>query len=191
LGTSTHGRSSRISSSRSGVDDRLKRRLKGRQLTENHNAVGSPGRLDLTLIDSLVGYNLRRAAALQRERFRRVYAPYDIRPVQLTALIVLLQNEPLGQSRVGEVMDMKRANVVKLLDELQGRGLIARELSTQDRRAYDVHLTDKGRTLARELLAIHQEFEAELAELLGQGELEQLVKLLRKLRAVIPGPEPR
>lgn len=154
-------------------------------------AAVSRSRVDLTLLDSLVGYNLRRAAALQRERFRRVYAPYDIRPVQLTALIVLLQNQPLGQSLMGEAMDMKRANVVKLLDELQERKLIVRKPSEQDRRAYDVSLTAKGRALTRELLTLHRKFEADLARLLGECELEKLVELLRKLRAVDPGPKPR
>ena len=54
--------------------------------------------VDTSLIDSLVGYNLRRAAARQRERFQNVFSPYDIRPVQLTALTMILHNDSLGRS---------------------------------------------------------------------------------------------
>jgi DNA-binding MarR family transcriptional regulator len=147
--------------------------------------------IDMTPIDSLVGYNLRRAATWQRERFRSVFSPYDIRPVQLTTLIVLFHNQPLGQSKLSKALDMKRANVVNLLAELEERGLIERKLSVRDGRAYDVSLTAEGCELTRELLAIHQKFEEELALSLGQTELEKLVELLRKLRAVTAGPKPR
>jgi len=145
--------------------------------------------VDTSLIDSLVGYNLRRAAARQRERFQNVFSPYDIRPVQLTALTIILHNDSLGQSALGKALDMKRANVVKLLDELQERGLIERKLSTRDRRAYDVHLTRKGTELTRELLSMHRKLEANLSLSIGCDELKALVKLLRKFRTVDPTPE--
>lgn len=143
----------------------------------------------MALIDSLVGYNLRRAAARQRERFRNVFAPYDIRPVQLTALTIMLHNDRLGQSELGKAMDIKPANVVKLLDELQRRGLIERKPSTRDRRAYELRLTSKGTNLTRELMALHQKLEANLALSFGCDELKQLVKLLRKFRSVDPAPD--
>lgn len=143
----------------------------------------------MTLIDSLVGYNLRRAAARQRERFRNVFSPYDIRPVQLTALTIILHNDRLGQSALGRALDVKRANVVKLLDELQERGLIERKPAARDRRAYDVQLTRKGEKLTRELLAVHEKLEADLALSLGCKELKELVNLLRKFRAVDPEPD--
>lgn len=117
----------------------------------------------MSLIDSMVGYNLRRAATRQRERFRNAFSPYEIRPVQLTALTVILNNDGLGQSPLGKALDIKRANVVKLLDELQERGLIERRPSIRDRRAYKVHLTPKGRDMTRKILDIHKKLEANLA----------------------------
>lgn len=149
----------------------------------------NPDAIDMSLIDSLVGYNLRRAATRQRERFRNVFSPYDIRPVQLTALTVILHNDGLTQSALGKAMDIKRANVVKLLDELQHRGMIEREPSARDRRAYELRLTPSGRELTRKLLAIHEKLEANLALSLGSDELEQLVKLLRKFRSVDSAPD--
>jgi len=56
---------------------------------------------DASLLNTFVGYNLRRAAAKQRERFRSVFDAYDIRPVQLTILTLLLENMPLRQSELG------------------------------------------------------------------------------------------
>ena len=138
----------------------------------------------MALLESLIGYNLRRAAARQRERFRNTFAPYEIRPVQLTALIIILHNDGLGQSALGHMLGMKRANVVKLLDELQDREFVKRIPSASDRRAYEVHLTAKGRRLTRELLALHEKQEADLADTFGHEELQQLVDLLRRFRKI-------
>ena len=145
--------------------------------------------IDTTLLDSLVGYNLRRAAARQRERFRSAFARFDIRPVQLTALTMILHNDHLGQSDLGSALGMKRANVVKLLDELQKRGLIERKPSNRDRRAYDVHLTSEGRRFTQRILAVHEKLEAQLADLIGEKDLERLVDLLKKVRRVDPAPK--
>lgn len=146
-------------------------------------------RVDTSLIDSVIGYNLRRAAARQRERFRSVFEPFDIRPVQLTALSVIYFNDQISQVALGKALDMKRANVVKLLNELQERKLIERKTSTRDRRAYEVRLTNKGSKLTRELLALHEKLEANLALSLGHEDLRQLVKLLQKFRRVEPDPD--
>ena len=72
------------------------------------NSTGLDGQqiLDASLLNTFVGYNLRRAAAKQRERFRSVFEAYDIRPVQLTALTLLLDSMPLRQSALGKALEI-------------------------------------------------------------------------------------
>ena len=125
----------------------------------------------------------------QRDRFRSAFAEYDVRPTQFAALVVLLHENPLGQTTLGDALYMKRANVVKLLDELQGRGLIRRKQSKQDRRTSEIHLTAKGVRLTEELLDRHEKLEAELSQSLGQKELQQLVDLLRRFLQLDAEPE--
>jgi DNA-binding MarR family transcriptional regulator len=146
---------------------------------------------DAARLESFVGYNLRRAAAKQRERFRSVFEPYDIRPVQLTVLTLLNDNGPLRQSALGRALNIERANVVTLLSELEDRKLILRRMSETDRRAYVVALTAQGEKLTRKLLALHAELEADLARAFGRAELEQLVLLLRVFRTVDSNPKLR
>lgn len=144
---------------------------------------------DSTALECLVGYNLRRAAAKQRERFRSVFGPYDIRPVQLSVLTVIQNNMPVRQAALGKALDIKRANVVTLLAELEERGLVERRPSSNDRRSQVVYLTDAGQALTTELLALHAKLEADLAHELGQQELQRLVKLLRAFRRVESEPK--
>lgn len=146
---------------------------------------------DMELLDSLVGYNLRRAAARQRERFRSVFSPFDLRPVQLTTLTLISRNEPIRQAALGKALEMKRANVVTLLDDLQKRGLIKRTPAPDDRRSYVVELTGKGRKFTGEMLELHSRLEADLARSFGEAELRQLVDLLVRFRSVSDAPKLR
>ena len=151
----------------------------------------SRSKADDSLIESFVGYNLRRAAAKQRERFRSVFGSYDIRPSQLTILIMLHKNSHLRQAALGKALDIKRANVVTLLDELEERGLVERRPATDDRRSYELHLTARGDQLTAEMLALHAKLEKDVARALGRDELETLVDLLHKFRELDSEPKLR
>ena len=145
--------------------------------------------IDISLLEGLAGYNLRRAAARQRERFRSVFGPFKIRPVQLTVLTVIMNNMPIRQADLGRALDIKRANVVTLLTELETRGLIVRQPSANDRRAQVIYLTEKGKQTTEKLLGIHEKLEADLARSFGKKELEELVRLLRAFRSVDASPD--
>ncbi len=144
-----------------------------------------------SVLNSFVGYNLRRAAAKQRERFRNVFEPFDIRPVQLSALMLLLECMPMSQSDLGRALDIKRANVVTLLHQLENRGLVVRKPASGDRRAHMLYLTDVGTALAKKLVTLHDKLEQDLARSLGPRQLAALVELLRAFRAVDSRPKLR
>jgi DNA-binding MarR family transcriptional regulator len=155
--------------------------------SKSHDAAGPA--TDSALVESFVGYNLRRAAAKQRERFRSVFDPYDIRPVQLTVLALIRDSMPIKQTALGKALEVKRANIVTLLDELEGRGLVMRRPSDNDRRSHVLYLTPAGKTLTDKLLALHAKLEQDLARSLGRKELTQLVELLGTFRALDSKPK--
>lgn len=167
--------------------DRFSKKRSGQK--EASAAEGMVSMSELAKLESFVGYNLRRAAARQRERFRAVFDRYDIRPVQLTVLALIRDSTPLKQAELGKALEMKRANVVTVLDELQERGLITRELDENDRRSYVLYLTPAGKRLTTKLLSLHAKLEKDLARSFGHKELDKLVDLLQAFRKL--NPEPR
>jgi len=160
--------------------------------SDDFERAAAPGPASVnSVLNSFVGYNLRRAAAKQRERFRNIFEPYDIRPVQLSALMLLLESMPMSQSDLGRALDIKRANVVTLLHQLENRGLVVRKPARGDRRAHMLYLTETGTELAKKLVALHDKLEQDLARSLGPSQLEALVELLRAFRAVDSRPKLR
>jgi DNA-binding MarR family transcriptional regulator len=140
-------------------------------------------------LEALLGYNLRRAHHVQRSRFRHVFAPHRIRPVQLSILGLLYEKPAVKQSELGRAIDVKAANVVALLDELERRHVIVRRPASTDRRSYAVHLTPAGRKVARELIQLHRRLEQDLADYLGPEEYQELLRLLKKVRRADITPE--
>lgn len=139
-------------------------------------------------LEDLLGYNLRRAHGVQRQRFAAVFAPYRIRPVQLSILGLIYEQPRLKQADLGRRLDIKRANIVTLLDELERRNLIERKQAHTDRRSHMLQLTPAGRRLTAELLDLHARLEANLAEHLGLRERDQLLRLLKKFRELQTSP---
>jgi DNA-binding MarR family transcriptional regulator len=69
-------------------------------------------------------------------------------------------NPGLRQAQLASLMDMERPNLVAIIDELQNRGLLTRDRSPNDGRAYALHLTPQGhdlRTRATRAVEQHEE----------------------------------
>jgi DNA-binding MarR family transcriptional regulator len=139
-------------------------------------------------LENLVGYNLRRAYGVQMQRFRAVFAPLSIRPVQLSILGLIHENPGLTQSDLGKALQIERANVVTLIDQLERRRLVERRPGRTDRRARELQLTPIGRKLAADLLERHARLEEDLAEKLGPEERDMLLRILKKFRALQTSP---
>jgi DNA-binding MarR family transcriptional regulator len=78
---------------------------------------------------------------------------------------------------------------VPVMAELEGRGLIARRPSDNDRRAHVVALTPAGLKLTVKLLELHRRLEEDLAKELGTSERNQLLQLLKRFRKLAKAPE--
>jgi DNA-binding MarR family transcriptional regulator len=140
-------------------------------------------------LDDLVGYNLRRAYGVQMQRFTSVFGPLSIRPVQMSILGLIYENPGLRQSELGKMLDIKRANMVPLLDELGHRGLVRRRPADTDRRSHVLELTPAGKKLTIKLLELHARLEENLAQVFGASERGQLLRLLKKFRQLDPEPD--
>lgn len=108
------------------------------------------------------GYRLKRCFNVFQADLARTLAPLDLRMLTYTALMLVEENPGLRQSELARAMDMERPNLVSILDELEGRGLLTRDRVPTDRRAYAVNLTDAGRALCRAANAAVLEHEARL-----------------------------
>ncbi|HWV54516.1 MarR family transcriptional regulator [Pseudorhodoplanes sp.] len=134
--------------------------------------------IDLDVLDSHLGYSLRRAQVWVFQDFIRTLSVIDIRPAQYSVLVVIGANPGLSQAELADRLAIERARLVHMLDHLQRRGLTERLPSPNDRRTHALQLTKEGQRVLKRAKALAARHEARLAEKLGDGAREQMLALL-------------
>lgn len=100
---------------------------------------------------------------------------------QFSVLEALLHLGPMCQRELGSKLLKSNANITMVIDNLEKRRLVKREANAQDRRKFQISLTDTGKELISSIFPKH--VEAIVAEIstLDPGEQQLLSDLCRKL----------
>ena len=117
------------------------------------------------------------AAAAFAERIR----PLQLTPPQAGVLRRLAQFPGQSQRELADALGMHAPRLVALIDELEDRGLVARDRDPADRRNYAISLTDEGRQLLAQLGRVAGQHELAITAALDDDERAQLLALLRRL----------
>jgi DNA-binding MarR family transcriptional regulator len=92
-----------------------------------------------------IGPLLRQAHRKAATAFTDALRPLGLQSKHFGALMALQRNGGLSQRELIDRLDSDKSSMVRLLDDLEARGLCVRTPDAVDRRAYSVQLTDTGR----------------------------------------------
>ncbi|MBR0753195.1 winged helix-turn-helix transcriptional regulator [Bradyrhizobium jicamae] len=157
-----------------GTETKAGRKRPARGKTRRHDA-------DEIGLDALVGhagYAIRRFQLWIFQDFIKTLAAVDIRPTQYSVMTVIGANPGLSQMAVAKRLGIERARLVHLLDSLEGRKLVKRVKSRDDRRSHALHLTDPGQAALRQFKRLAAEHERHIAEKIGKENREKLLQIL-------------
>jgi DNA-binding MarR family transcriptional regulator len=141
---------------------------------------GEPLRIEPTT--GIVGYRLRRAQLAVFQRFVTAFSHLELRPAEYSVLTLIEANPGRTQSEIAQILGIKRANFVALINGLERRGLTERRAATGDRRANALYLTPDGEAFHAEARRTHDDFEAACVKRLGgPAERDRLLALLDRL----------
>src|SRR6059058_843025 len=116
-----------------------------------------------------------------RHRFATALEPLGLRPQHFGVLQVIAAQPGTAQNELVARSMIDPSTMVKLIDELESRGLAERRVDPHDRRRRAVHLTEQGQeALERARTAANRTVDELLAPL-DQAERDTLRTLLRKL----------
>lgn len=126
---------------------------------------------------------LRTADQLQW-RAAAMLKPHGLSSTQYNALRILRGAEPEGLpcSEVGARMINRDPDITRLLDRLEGRGLIRRNREQRDHRVIKARITPAGLDLLKGLNREVAEFHCQLLGHLGEERLESMIRLLEAAR---------
>jgi MarR family transcriptional regulator, organic hydroperoxide resistance regulator len=91
--------------------------------------------------------NIRRVFQAVNEYSKKAERETGLTGPQLWAIKVIAEGTPIKVSELARRMYLHPATVVGILDRLEGRELVTRTRSREDRRVVKIELTEKGREL--------------------------------------------
>lgn len=125
-----------------------------------------------------LGKRLRLAHMAFSRGLRVELAKEDVSFGQFVHLECLWQRDGLTQKELSKRVGVEMASSTTILVELETRGLVRRERSTEDRRAINVFLTPVGAALKPRLLAAAARVNAQARATLSPTQVEQLMAML-------------
>lgn len=131
------------------------------------------------LADS-IGFLLRLA---QLEAFRNFFAAFekqDVRPGEVTVLILIGLNPGVRQGVLARSLMIKRAHMTKMARAMEAQGLVARRVPADDRRAIELTLTPLGDARVAALNGDFFAHEAGSNGRLSKRDAAEFKRLLRK-----------
>ncbi len=137
--------------------------------------------IDTRYLESLLGYNARRAALAVISVFLQRMEPYGLRPVDFSVLTLIAHNPGITSRQLCAALDILPPNLVGLIKSLDKRGLIERHPHPTDRRAQGLHLSPAGKKLQKSAQTTATALESDVASRLSAKELDTLKGLLRKV----------
>lgn len=160
------------------------------QLDQKYNAlIQEAQRRQLPDVDGirLCFQTLSLASAIDRD-CAALLAPHGLSEGRFVLLFLLdAASDGLAPNVLAEQSGVTRATVTGLLDGLEREALIERTADSTDRRALRIHLTRKGRQMAKKLVDQHGRWIAGLFGNLSATERRQLTTLLDKVALNLTG----
>ena len=133
-------------------------------------------------IEKSVGFLLAKAYQRGCAIYKEEFSGYDLTTQQFGLLAFLWQKDGLSQTELSERSQIDRTTMGGLIDRLEKEGLVKRLPHPDDRRAYSICLTEKGKSLEAELTPLANRAQERFTGRLTHAEQETLKQLLEKLR---------
>jgi len=159
------------------------------ELPGSHQDNEAPGQQAWALEDSL-GFSLGRAHRLLREAWERQIAELGLSAPQSAALRAICEQPGAGLRALARYLRTDPMNAKRLADHLEARALVRSSSGPSHRQRRELGPTEAGRSLAHEVARRASAWELHLVDLLGQADLRQLRRLLKKLESALSAAAP-
>lgn len=145
------------------------------------NTESAVEKVDTSYLESLVGYNARRATLVIAESFLKHMAVYDLRLVDFSVLSLIAHNPGITSRQLCTTLNIQPPNLVGMLNSAENRKLLTRSPHPRDGRAMGLHLSPAGEKMMRQAEQTATALELQAAARLSPAERKTLMRLLRKI----------
>ncbi len=160
---------------------------KGAGRVAQQSALKPERQLDQSSLQQLAGYNLRRAEVHMRQLVIKAVSEWDVRPPEYSALALIAGNRLVTQADLGQALNIKRPNMVTLIEKLERRALVKRQVHELDRRNHILTLTEKGEALLADIDGMLHDMDRQWTACWSDQERRTVIELLQRFYGRPPG----
>ncbi|MFZ5969702.1 MAG: MarR family winged helix-turn-helix transcriptional regulator [Bacillota bacterium] len=106
---------------------------------------------------------------------------YNVGSGQYIFLLTLYERDGISQEELSNKLMIDKGTTARAIDKLEKGGYVIRETNPEDRRAYNIFITDKAREIQPVLYNILRSWTDILAADLSEEERETLYVIMRKM----------
>lgn len=134
-------------------------------------------------LDQCINFVLTKTQQAVQQMFKSRLAPYGVTPGQYAVLKCLWDGDGKTAKQLADMLYLDGSTMTGILDRIESKGLIKKQVDPKDRRAIRVTLTSSGRDLEEPLTRVIDEANKTALANLANPESETLKVLLQKLNS--------
>jgi DNA-binding MarR family transcriptional regulator len=128
------------------------------------------------------GFVLHETARLLSKRYDQRSKSLGLTRAQCQVLAYLVYHEGINQAGLAELLELEPISLGRLVDRMAQAGWVERRPDPQDRRAWQLFMTEKAKPLFAEMVAIGREVRAEALAGFTPEEGDRIMELLLRAR---------
>ncbi|WP_240419268.1 MarR family winged helix-turn-helix transcriptional regulator [Paenibacillus periandrae] len=125
----------------------------------------------------IMGMTYRKLTNLLQHRLKE----YDITPEQWSVLYQIDKTNGMIQKDIAMLSGKDKPTTTRILDHLEGKGLIYKKIGENDRRSFLVHITDKGKSVILKTTPIEHKVSEDVKQCVSDDEYDLLIELLLRI----------
>lgn len=125
-----------------------------------------------------IGFLLKDVTRLYVARFEQHAQQLSLNLTQCKVLVHLERSEGISQARLAELVCIEPMAMARLVPRMEEEGLIERRPDPQDRRAWQLFLTRKGRARLEDVWRVAAQVRAELFADIPKADRDTFVRVL-------------
>lgn len=105
----------------------------------------------------------------------------DVTTSEYLCLVQFFDSDILGVSELAERLDITSGGVTRILTSLERKGIIKRQISLEDRRNIDVHLTKKGINMVNSIRQASYDLHADILSHIASEHRQPVLDAIEQL----------
>lgn len=122
---------------------------------------------------------------MRRAAYDQFMKPLGITRAQWWVLAHLSRHDGMMQTQLADVLDVGKASLGDVIENLESRGWVERRSDPADKRAKRVYLTRPAQTLIKRMTVMEHDFNSQILADISTAERAELLRNLQKIKLAI------